>query len=244
MTHFTINRQSLKIIESMASATLFSIKDITFRIEDKVLMCRLRAPEGCAAVVFKSIDTIDTDIEGMKMFTIATEDVATIIKLFKDEDNVTINIVNNAVNVKVGNIKKKFPLTQEAVWMDRVPNPPITQTFTMTSDQTSNIVSAFEAKEKHEVTRISFTPDNVTFVNINNQRQTDALFEKQEFGRTVLDKTGHVGFFSVPLMKVMNLIPKEAVAEINVDIDMPIAITFVVGSGWFKILLAPIARED
>ncbi len=243
MVYFVVDKVVLKTLHSIATASMFGLRDLTFRFEDKRLLCRLRSPDGGAAVVFKSADSLDTDIEGTDMYTMDVEDVQSVIKASKDTDKVRISMIDGQATVSIGNVKKRFPLTTKHIWMERVPNPPITQIFTMTSDQLQQIVSAFEAKEKWEATKVSFDTEEVIFTNFDNQRTTEARFKKEDFGRASLTKSGKVGYYSVSLMKMMSLIPKDADTEVAVDVDMPIAMSFSVETGWYKMLLAPFIEE-
>lgn len=228
----------------MATSSALGLTELSFRFEKKVMKCRLRTKEGYVAFSYVAKGESDINVDDLYKVTLDAGDVSSILKMSKEQEKVGFNIIDGRATVVAGNSKKKIPVLEHEIWMDRFPNPEITQVFTMTYDQIRGIISSFDVKESSESARVTFNPEGVTFMSFDNQRQTECVFKKEDFGRASLTKIGKATFFAQGMMQIMSMIPKGANVEVAVDTNMPLSITFDVEAGRFKILQAPFIEED
>lgn len=244
MTSFSIDTLVLKTIHTMATAPTLNLSDISFRFVDKKMMCRLRTQQGFVA--FSYISHKETDIDTTELYKVTFDagDIGSILKMTKDEAKIGFNIKDGKATVVANNAKKKIPLIETHIWMDRFPSPEISQLFILNTEQIRGLITSFDVKDDFDGAKVLFNPDGITFINISEQRQTEVSFKKEDLGRTHLTKMGQARFASKSLMGIFNTIPKGVSADIAVDVNMPFSITFDVDAGRFKVLLAPYIDDD
>lgn len=244
MVSFSIDYTVLKTIHALATSPALDLRDISLRFEKKIMKCRLRTQQGFVAFSYVSKCETDINIDELFKVTFDSGDISSILKMSKDESKIGFTVIDGRAVVVAGNSKKKIPIIEHEIWMERFPNPEITQSFTMTYEQIRTVISAFDVKSEADCARVAFNTDSVMFVNFDNQRQTETIFKKEEFGRANLSKNSKVSFCSKSLMQILSTIPKDANVEIAIDTNMPFSITFDVEAGRFKILQAPYIEDD
>lgn len=244
MTTFSIDTVVLKTIHSMATSPTLNLGDISMRFINKKMYSRLRTTQGFVAIAYESHGETDIDTEELYKVTFDAGDIGSVLKMSKDDSSIQFNIKDGKASIVSNNAKKKIPLVETHIWMERIPNPPITQTFMLNTDQIKGLISSFDVKDDFDGAKILFNPDGVKFVNISERRETEVGFKKEELGKTNLTKIGKAKFSSKSLMSILNNVPKGIDIEVAVDVDMPFSMTFDVKAGRFKVLLAPYIDED